>query len=379
MTIVIALDSFKGSLSSIEAGNAVRDGLKKITEAEIIVRPLADGGEGTIEALIQGLGGKLIDIEVTSPLGKKIEVHYGIILEKKLAVIEMAKAAGITIHNEKNPTIASTFGVGEIINDAMMRGCREFIIGIGGSATNDGGTGLLKALGVEFYDKDNNTISDGASGLSDIRKISLTNLNPIIRECNFKIACDVNNPLFGENGATYVYGPQKGLTQDQIQIIDQGMKNYAKVTAELTGKDYSQLQGAGAAGGLGFAFVSFLGAKLYKGIDLILELTEMENYLKKADIVFTGEGCLDVQTSMGKAPIGVARLAKKHGALVIGLSGCVKDGAEKCNDNGIDAFFPITRDIMTIETALKKENAISNIQKTAEQVIRLINAVDSKK
>lgn len=375
MKVVIAIDSLKGSLSSIEAGMAAKEGiLKARPDAEIIVKPLADGGEGTVDALVEGMDGEKTYITVTGPMGKPVSCYYGLLKEQHIAIMEMASAAGITLvpNAEKNPLLATTYGVGELIKDAMERGYRDFIIGIGGSATNDGGIGMLKALGYEFYDKNGIDTGEGGQALAKVASINIQNRHPLIPECRFRIACDVNNPLCGKNGATYIYGPQKGVTDDLKKDLDAGMANFARVTSSFLGKDYSVAAGAGAAGGLGFAFLSYIGAELIPGIDLILNAVNLENELKNADIAVTGEGRLDHQTAMGKAPVGVARLAKKYGAKTIAFAGAVTEAAAACNDAGIDAFFPIVRGVTTLNNAMEKTNAHKNMAATAEQVFRLL-------
>lgn len=375
MKVVIAIDSFKGSLSSIEAGMAAKNGiLKAKPDAEVIVKPLADGGEGTVDALIEGLDGDRIDITVTGPMSTPVSCYYGLLKETNTAVMEMASAAGITLvpDAEKNPLLATTYGVGEMIKDAMERGCRNFIIGIGGSATNDGGIGMLKALGFTFSDKKGEDVGEGGQALAKIASIGTQNRHPLISECTFRVACDVNNPLCGENGATYIYGPQKGVTDNLKKELDAGMANFAKITADSLGQDNSNAPGAGAAGGLGFAFLSYIGAELTPGIELLLDATGLGNELNDADVVVTGEGRLDHQTAMGKAPVGVARLAKKHGAKVAAFAGSVTEGAAACNDAGIDAFFPIVRGVTTLEDAMKKETAQKNMAAAVEQVFRLL-------
>ena len=374
MKVVVAIDSLKGSLSSIEAGLAAKEGiLKARPDATVIVKPLADGGEGTVDALIEGMNGERVDITVTGPMGTPVSCYYGYLKESNTAIMEMASAAGITLvpDNEKNPMLASTYGVGEMILNAMERGCRKFIIGIGGSVTNDGGIGMLKALGYEFFDKNGKDVGEGGQALAKVASINTDKRNPLISECNFRIACDVNNPLCGENGATYIYGPQKGVSDDMKADLDAGMANYAKVTAETLGYDNSETAGVGAAGGLGFAFLSYISAKLTPGISLILDAVGLESELKDADIAVTGEGRLDHQTAMGKAPVGVAHLAKKYNAKVVAFAGAVTEGAIACNDAGIDAFFPIVRGVTTLEEAMNKENAHKNMSATAEQVFRL--------
>lgn len=380
MKVVIAIDSLKGSLTSVEAGKAIKEGILNVTDAEVIVKPLADGGEGTTEALVEGLGGEIVNIFVMGPQKEKIKVEYGHIVESNTAIIEMAAAAGIMlVGEEKNPMEATTYGVGEIIKDAINRGCRDFIIGIGGSATNDGGIGMLTALGFEFYDYNGNKLGFGAKDLGKISIISTKNAMSELSECNFKIACDVTNPLCGTNGATYIYGPQKGVTEEIKEELDKNMAHYAKVTKKYLNNDYAETSGAGAAGGLGFAFLSYLHGDLQPGIELVVDAVKLEECMKDADYVITGEGCLDEQTAMGKAPVGIAKLAKKYGKTVIALSGSVTDDAVKCNENGIDAYFPILTKIISLQEAMKHETARKNMVKTTEQIFRLIIAVESKK
>lgn len=373
MKVVIAVDSFKGSMSSIEAGRAAAEGiLAARPEAEIVVKPLADGGEGTTDAMIEGLGAEKIEVAVTGPYEKPITAYYGYLKDTKTAVMEMAAAAGITLSDEKDPMRATTYGVGQMIQDALEKGCRHFIIGIGGSATNDGGVGMLRALGYEFLDKDGKDVGNGGQALAKIAQIRTDKKNPLLDKAHFQIACDVTNPLCGEKGATYVFGPQKGVTEDQKEILDQAMQHYAKETARITGHDFSETPGTGAAGGMGFAFLAYLSSELTSGIELILKTVELEKEFQDADIVVTGEGRLDVQTAMGKAPVGVAKRAKKYGAKVIAFAGSVTPEANACNDVGIDAYFPIVRGITTLEDAMNTENAKMNMKMTAEQVFRLL-------
>lgn len=373
MKVIAAIDSFKGSMTSMEAGNAVKKGiLAAKPDAEVVVNPLADGGEGTVDALIEGLGAKKIPVTVTGPLGEKVSCYYGFLEETKSAVMEMASAAGITLVTKKDPLRASTYGVGEMIADALKRGCKNFMIGIGGSATNDGGIGMLKALGFEFFDEDGNDVGEGAAALAKIEVIQTENKNPLLSGAKFQIACDVKNPLCGKQGATYIFGSQKGVTEEQKSKVDEAMKHYADVTKESLGCDFADCEGAGAAGGLGYAFLSYLAGELIPGVKLILHATGLEEKMKNADVVVTGEGRLDAQTVMGKAPVGVAALAKKYNAKVIAFAGSVAPEASVCNQAGIDAFFPIVRGVTTLEEAMKKENAMENIAATAEQVFRLL-------
>lgn len=375
MKVVVAIDSLKGSLSSLEAGDAIKKGIHKaIPDAEVVIRPLADGGEGTVEALAIGMGGRLEKVMVTGPLGDPVECTYGILEESKTAIVEMSGAAGITLipAKKRNPLYTTTYGVGETIKDAIAKGCRHFIVGIGGSATNDGGVGMLQALGFGMLDGDGNQVRFGASGVKDIVKITDENVIPELKECNFRIACDVTNPLCGETGCSAVYGPQKGASPSMIKNMDAWLGDFAKLTSAKYEKADAAYPGTGAAGGLGFAFLSYTNAVLESGIKIILEETKLDDYVKDADIVVTGEGRLDGQTVFGKAPIGVAKTAKKYDKMVLAFAGCVTEDAIACNEHGIDAFFPILRGIQTIQDAIKPENARYNMISTVEQVFRLI-------
>ena len=377
MKIVIAIDSLKGSLSSMEAGHAIEQGIRNVLpETKVLVKPLADGGEGTTEALVEGLGGDMVQVQVHGPLETPVNAAYGVIRESKTAIMEMAAAAGIIlVGKDKRPLDATTYGVGEMIRDAITRGCREFIIGIGGSATNDGGIGMLTALGYEFLDAEGKPAGIGAGALYKVAKICDDKVMPELKDCHFRIACDVTNPLCGENGSTYIYGPQKGVTVELRDELDHAMGAYAQVVKAYNGTDYAKTPGAGAAGGLGFAFLSFLSGELLPGIELVLNAVEMDKAMEGADLVFTGEGRLDYQTAMGKAPVGIAKMAKKHGAKVIALAGAVIEGAQECNEQGIDAYFPILRQVVTLDEAMDPATARKNMVETTEQVMRLVAAV----
>ena len=372
MKVVIAIDSFKGSLSSVAAGRAAAEGIRRVcAEAECTVRPLADGGEGTVAALVDGLGGVLRTVEVTGPAGKPVTAKYGL-LGDGTAVLEMAEAAGITLVSgeEKNPLYTTTYGVGEMILDAVRHGAKKFIVGIGGSATNDGGVGMLQALGWRLLDADGNGLPRGGAALAILSRIESPDSSILARLTDFQIACDVTNPLCGEKGASAVFGPQKGATPEMVKTLDAALGHFAAVA----GPEFRDFPGAGAAGGLGFAFKTFLHADLVPGVELILKETKLEDSVREADVVVTGEGRLDGQTVMGKAPIGVARLAKKYGKKVIAFCGCTGDGVEAVNDAGIDAFFPILRKVTSLEEALDVRDAAANLTSTAEQVFRLVSS-----
>lgn len=373
--VVIAMDSLKGSMTSLEAGTVIQEAIHMVQkETEVVVKPLADGGEGTTEALIEGLHGERIEKIVTGPLKEPVMAVYGWIEESKTAIMEMASAAGIVLlkEEERNPWEATTYGVGELIKDAVLRGAKKIILGIGGSATNDGGIGMLQALGYEFLNQEGNPVGEGAKVLSEIQTIEKKKDAISLEHCQIEVACDVNNPLCGENGATYVFGPQKGVKMEERESIDKAMSHFADVTETFLGVDQREIKGAGAAGGLGFALVAYLQATLRSGIDLVLEAVNLEGALQGADLVVTGEGRLDHQTAMGKAPIGVAKLAKKHSIKVIAFAGSVTKDARVCNEKGIDAYFPIVRGVTTLEEAIKKENAKENLKAAAEQVFRLL-------
>lgn len=374
MNIVIAIDSFKGSLSSVEAGRAAEKGIRKVYPgADIEICPLADGGEGTTEALVNGMGGCFQTVEAADPLGNRRRCKYGI-LDNGAAVIETAEAAGLCLVPQglRNPLHTTTFGIGEIIKDAVGQGCRKFLIGLGGSATNDGGIGMLQALGFGFYDADGKAASFGAKGLEKLTLISRENILPELEECEFHIACDVENPLCGPNGSSAVFGPQKGADEAMVRQMDGWLASYAKLAKETVAAADPLYPGAGAAGGLGFAFHSFLNAALEPGIEIVIRETGLLEKIRKADIVVTGEGCLDGQTAMGKAPVGVAELAKRYGKPVIAFAGSIGENAMICNEKGIDAYFSILHNVVSLEDAMDIQKAEKNMEMAAGQVFRLV-------
>ncbi len=380
MKFVVAIDSFKGSLTSLEAGNSARDGILSASpNSDVKIFPLADGGEGTCHAIIAALGGELKSVEVTDPLGKKISAEFGEVPEKNLAVIEMASAAGLTLVPEKfrNPLNTTTFGVGEMILRAIHDGCRNFVVGIGGSATNDCGLGMLTALGFKFTDADGNACGIFGRDLEKISAIDDTNVPAELRDCSFRIACDVTNPLTGEFGCSAVYAPQKGATPEIVSTMDAWIKNFSEVSAKFLRLEKISVAGDGAAGGLGFAFRTFLRGELTGGVDLVLDALDIAEDLKSADVLFTGEGRLDFQTAQGKAPSGVAKLAKKLNPkiLTIGLGGSV----EKISvDAGIDSTFAILRSPVTLSQAMQKETASKNISETVSNIVKLLEKFSSR-
>lgn len=381
MNVIVAIDSLKGSLSSLQAGAAAKAGiLRAIPDATVSVKPVADGGEGTVNALVSGLSGRSVTIAVTGPLGETVEATYGI-LPDHTAVIEMAEAAGLPLvpAEKRNPMITTTYGVGEMILHALDEGCRSFIIGIGGSATNDGGTGMLRALGCHFRKTDGTDIAPGAQDLTELATIETEALDPRLKESRFSIACDVTNPLCGPNGASYIFAPQKGADPATVRKLDAALAHLADITAAILGTDLRDQPGAGAAGGLGFAFASYLNGTLRPGVDIVLDAVLPESELRAADIVVTGEGCFDGQTAMGKAPVGIARRAKACGCKVIVLAGSVEhSGARATQQNPplVDAVFPILPGAMTLEEAMHEDAAYENMEYTAEQVFRVVGSCE---
>lgn len=378
MNIVVAMDSFKGSLSSMEAGQAVRAGIAQADpSAQVTVRPLADGGEGTVEALISGMGGQGQQVTVTGPLGAPVVCTYGILPATGTAVVEMSGAAGLPLVPEpqRDPLYTTTYGVGEVIRHAIAQGCRRFLVGIGGSATNDGGAGMLQALGYGFLDGEGRPIPHGAQGLSQLARITLDGVLPQLAECEFRVACDVTNVLCGPQGCSAVYGPQKGATPEMVQDMDQWLDHYAQLArAVYPDTAHPDAPGTGAAGGLGFAFQTFTRGVLEPGVSIVLEETHLEKFIREADLVITGEGRLDGQTSMGKAPVGVAQLAKRYHKPVVALAGCVTSDAAACHAQGIDAFFPVLPGPCSLEQAMEPDTTRANLAATAQQVFRLFQA-----
>ncbi len=375
MKVVVSMDSFKGSLTSMEAGMAFREGaLRAAPFAKVVVKPLADGGEGTAEALVSGIGGEWISLEVCGPLGDRRTASYGWVEEKKLAVMEMAAAAGLTLipEEKRNALYTTTYGVGEMIRDALKRGARQILLGIGGSATNDCGLGMLAALGARFLDEEGREVGIAGEDTGRVAEIDLSGLLPRRKACRFMAACDVTNPLCGPKGATFVYGPQKGIPAPMLPIMDAFHQNFARRTAQTLGEDFSESPGAGAAGGLGFALKAFLKAELLPGAELVIWTVELEKEMADADLVVTGEGRLDAQTFMGKGPSQVAALGKKYGVPVIGVGGSVTREAEEASKGILKAVFSILREPASLKEALEPERAKENMRRTGEQIFRLI-------
>ncbi|MGX4686929.1 glycerate kinase family protein [Vagococcus sp. JNUCC 83] len=379
MKILIAMDSFKGSVSSLEAGKAVSKGIKKSgLSSHIEIVPVADGGEGTVEAFLYQTDGKTMVKKVTGPLGSDVYAKHGIY--KNTAYIEVAETSGITLvkKEELDPFRATTFGLGELIESLINSGYRRFIVGLGGSATNDAGLGMLRALGYRFFTKDGFLIDENICELGNLSKIDDSKVSNKLKECEFIIASDVKNPLIGKNGATAIFGPQKGLKNQDVEKMDRFIHTFGLKSSDYLNNDFIMTPGAGAAGGLGFAFMAYLNATLFSGFDLLVKEKNIINKVKKADIVITGEGRLDAQSVMGKVPSALAELTQETGKILLAICGSVSDDVEECNKYGIDAFFPIIRQIADEKTILSKSNTLISLEQTAEQLGRFYQAIKNK-
>lgn len=372
MKVLIAPDSYKGSLSSIEVADCIEKGIKRYSkDIETIKIPMADGGEGTVETLVNITGGKIVNIKVCDPLLREVDSFYGILGDEKTAVIEMAAASGLNLlsKEELNPLITSTYGTGQIINDAVAKGCTNLIIGIGGTATNDGGAGMLRALGLRFLNEAGRDIPEGGKALMDLHHLDSKNLNKAILSCNIKVACDVDNQLCGPNGASVVFGPQKGASENDIIDLDKALKHYSKILKENFKVDVLDVKGSGAAGGTGAAFIA-LGAKLESGVDIIIKETKLIEILKDIDLVITGEGKIDFQTKFGKTPSGVAREASKENIPVVAICGAMGRGYRELYDYGFTSIFSINNKPMTVEESVEDSREL--IVDISERIMRLI-------
>ncbi|WP_139905771.1 glycerate kinase [Clostridium thermarum] len=373
MKFVLAPDSFKESMTAKEAADAMERGIKKIMpHAEFVQVPMADGGEGTVQSLVDATEGELIETEVTGPLGKRTKAVFGILGDKITAVIEMASASGIHLvkKEDRNPLYTTTYGTGELIKAALDKGVKRIFIGIGGSATNDGGSGMLQALGGKLLDKNGQELSFGGGALGKLHRIDLTNLDSRLKEVIIEVACDVTNPLTGITGASHVFGPQKGATPEIVEILDRNLVHYADIIRQQLDKDVENIPGAGAAGGLGGGLMAFLNAELKRGVDLVIKYTALEEKLQGASYVFTGEGSIDAQTVFGKTPFGVAKTAKKFGIPVIAFAGRIGDGVEVLYENGIDSIIGIVPGAVSLEEALQKGEI--NLERAAENIARIL-------
>ncbi len=375
MKVIVGMDSFKGSLSSVDANLAFENGIKQVfPDAVIRSFAMADGGEGTAETLVDGMNGSLVEIAVTGPLSTPVQSSYGLIKDENLAIIEVASACGLTLlsKDQLNPLVTTTYGVGELINHAYNNGAREFIIGLGGSATNDGGVGMLQSMGYEFLDVYGKEITFGGGALSYIHSINKTVESEKFKDCEFRVACDVSNVLYGEQGASYIFGPQKGADSDMLIVLDAGLKHYADFTSKEMGIEISNTEGGGAAGGLGAAFHGYLNGQLESGVELIMDVLGVEDALTNADLVITGEGRIDAQTSMGKVPAGMAGLAGKYDVPIIAVGGSLTDDAYKLNNHGINAVFSIQTEPLSNEEAMDSKRTRTNIEKIAGQIMRTL-------
>jgi len=372
MKIVIAPDSFKESLTAEQVAEAIREGvLRAVAHVETCLVPMADGGEGTVQSLVDATGGRFDLVEATDPLGGPVEARFGILGNGKTAAIEMAAASGLALvpPEKRNPLITTTAGTGDMIRKALDDGARDFIIGIGGSATNDGGAGMAAALGVRFLDSDGKELPPGGGALARLDSLDVSGLDERAKESTFRIACDVDNPLTGPHGASATYGPQKGATPEMVEELDACLAHLAEVVRADLGKEIADLPGAGAAGGLGGGFVAFLDATLSSGVELVLEAVGFREILQGAALVITGEGRMDGQSARGKTPIGVSRVAKEYRVPVIALCGSIEDGYSAVHEHGIEAAFPIVNKPMSLEDAMARTGEL--LAQAAEEAMRL--------
>lgn len=371
---VVAPDSFKESMTAKEVCDAMEKGIKKAdSAAEVIKVPMADGGEGTVNSLVDATHGQRVIVEVTGPLGNKISAYYGILGNGTTAVIEMAKASGLEIVEKKkrNPMITTTFGTGELIRDALDHNVKEIIIGLGGSSTNDGGSGMAQTLGAKLLDQNNHQIPFGGGNLDKLDKIDISNLDSRLQDVKIILASDVTNPLIGKEGASRVFGLQKGATSEMVEKLENNLQHYAKIVKRDLNKDVASVSGAGAAGGLGAGLMAFTTCEMRQGVDLAIEVTKLEEKIRDTDYVFTGEGGTDFQTKFGKTPYGVAKLGKKYHKPVISLAGYLGEGIDSLYSEGFTAIFGIIPGACDLSTALK--NGPSNVARTTENIVRLLN------
>jgi len=377
--ILIAPDSFKESLSAVEVADCIEQGIKNYKpDIECIKIPLADGGEGTVEAVLRATGGRKISLRVKDPLSRDIDSYWGLLPDNETAILEMAAASGLELllPEERNPMYTSTFGVGQLIQSALDYGCKKIYIGIGGSATNDGGAGMAKALGVKFLDDKNEEVGDGGRFLSKINNIDRTGVDQRIKNCEFIVISDVQNPMCGEKGASNVYGPQKGADPDMVKQLDLNLYHFGELLEEITNYKILDLPGAGAAGGLGGGLVAFCNADIRPGFETISEITDIEKFIQSADLVFTGEGKLDYQTKYGKVPYGVAQLSRKYGKPVIGIAGSLGNNYEELYKYGFQGIVSIAEGPISLEDSIKNSKKL--ITNTAERIVRISFMFENK-
>ena len=373
MKFVIAPDSFKESLTALEVATAIETGFKRVfPDADYVKLPMADGGEGTVQSLVDATQGKLIECEVTAPLGDKVKSFFGLSGDGKTAIIEMAAASGLHLvpPEKRNPLLTTSYGTGELIKLALDLGVESFILGIGGSATNDGGVGMLQALGMQCLDSQDKPIGFGGAELANIVKIDVQQLDPRLQQVHIEVACDVNNPLCGECGASAIFGPQKGATPEMVKQLDAALSHFAEIAERDCGKQIRDQAGAGAAGGMGGGLLLLPSVQLKAGIQIVLDRLHLIDYVKDADVVITGEGRIDAQSIMGKTPIGVARTAKQFNKPVIAIAGCLREDYDVVFEHGIDAVFPIIHQLSDLSDILKQGE--QNLISTAQNVARVL-------
>ena len=373
MKILIAPQSYKGSISAIKVAEAIKQGALNIfPDIKSLIIPVADGGDGTLETLVESTNGTIHNSNATGPLGNSIPVIWGTLGDSKTAIIEMARISGLALvpQNKRNPYYTTSYGLGEIIKEALDLGYRKFIIGIGGSATNDGGAGMAQALGAKLTDENKKPIDLGGLALNEITKIDISGIDPRINESEILVACDVNNPLCGPNGASFIYGPQKGASPEMVKTLDDALYHFGSQLIRDTGINIMEIEGSGAAGGMGGGMVGFLNAKLKPGIEIVLDSLDFDKSLKNVDLVITGEGQIDFQTVFSKAPIGVAKHAKKYNIPVIAICGSLGENYQDVHSHGIDAVIPIIPKPMDLKNA--SDNAYELIKNTSEQIFRIL-------
>ena len=369
--IVVASDSFKGSLTSLEVAAGAEQGIHEVfPECEVVKVNVADGGEGTMDALRSTLGGQWVTVAAADPLGRPRDVSYVVLSDGKTAVIEMSAASGLPLlePQERNPMLTSTFGTGEMIVDALSRGCRRFLVGIGGSATNDAGMGMLEALGFRFIDKDGKVLPGRGESMSEVVDIDMSHVSPEVKESEFIIACDVDSPFCGPRGAAYVFSPQKGADPQMVAELDAGMEHLAEVIVRTTGKDIRNIPGAGAGGGLGGGFLAFLNSRLERGIEMVLDAIAFDDIIRGSDLVITGEGRVDSQTLTGKTPYGIMKRAQKQNIRTVAIGGSVKLGDDD-DVSGFDSIWLVTPEGMPLEEAMKAETASANVRETVKKIM----------
>ncbi|MCR4458617.1 glycerate kinase [Pseudescherichia sp. L3] len=375
MKIVIAPDSYKESLSALDVATAIEQGFREIfPQAEYIKLPVADGGEGTVEAMVAATQGRIVEVTVTGPLGTQVEGFYGLSGDEQSAFIEMAAASGLelVLPEQRNPLITTSWGTGELIRHALDAGVKHIIIGIGGSATNDGGAGMVQALGAKLLDSEGNPLGQGGGALETLARIDISELDRRLHDCRIEVACDVTNPLTGKEGATAIFGPQKGATPEMITRLDAALAHYAELIKRDLDLDVLDLAGGGAAGGMGAALFAFCGAELRQGIEIVTDALHLDRYVAEADLVITGEGRIDSQTVHGKVPVGVAKVARRYNKPVIGIAGSLTADVGVVHEHGIDAVFSVIYGICTLDDALK--NAAENVRMTARNVAAVLKA-----